>query len=131
MATNPPAAAVPAAPAPRAPRGGSSHFARQAGIRPMKEYPLTKDELWTLGLLQGGSSLFLALAGACFGFYLSTAQTLALEKGSTGKEAVINYWSGIGDAAWWAAGVCGLLALVLFGLSGFKVTSIIRSTRHV
>ncbi len=51
---------------------------RVPGRRPMKEYPVTGEELFTLGIMQGGAAIMLAFSGACFGFYVSTKETIAL-----------------------------------------------------
>lgn len=102
---------------------------RIPGRRPMKEYAVSGEELLTLGILQGGTALFLAFAGACFGFYLSVRQTVDFADKNV-SEATVGWWSGMGDAAFYLAIAAALLGLVLAGLSGLKVFRIMRTTDH-
>lgn len=101
---------------------------RIPGIRTMKEYPLTMDDMLTLGLVQGGSALFLAAAGACIGFWLSIQQTV--DFADKDKAEKIAYWTGLGDAAFWLSIICLLIGLLLFCINGFKVWTIWRDTKH-
>src|SRR5215210_7805267 len=57
-------------------RHRSTGFDKLPGRRPMKEYPLTESDLFSLGLLQGGSSLTLAASGACLGAWTSIKQAV-------------------------------------------------------
>lgn len=102
---------------------------RIPGRRPMKEYPVTGEELLTLGIMQGGAALMLAFAGTCFGFYLSTRQTIDFA-GTEVSQATVGWWSGMGDAAYWLAVVTVGLGLALGALSGFKVRRIMKNTDH-
>ena len=102
---------------------------RVPGRRPMKEYPVTGEELLTLGIMQGGSAIMLAFAGACFGFHLSTEQTIDFA-GKDVSQATVGWWAGMGDAAFYLAIVVALLGITLAVLSGFKVSRIMKATDH-
>jgi hypothetical protein len=101
---------------------------RVPGRRPIKEYPLTKNELWTLGGLQAGSGIAFSLAGICFGQWSSVKEQIAFANGS--RPQVVGYWNGVGDMAWY-----GMIALLIIGvmlliISGFNVVKIIKGTAH-
>ncbi|HET6940573.1 MAG TPA: hypothetical protein VFH89_00275 [Sphingomicrobium sp.] len=102
---------------------------RIPGRRPMKEYPVTGEELLTLGIMQGGAALMLAFAGTCFGFFLSTQQTIDFA-GKEVSQATVGWWEGMGDAALALAIITCLLGIALGVLSGFKVSRIMKNTDH-
>jgi hypothetical protein len=102
---------------------------RIPGRRPMKEYPVNGEELLTLGIMQGGAAILLAFAGACFGFSVSTKETIAFA-GKDVPQATIGWWSGIGDGAFYLAIIVAVLGLALGVLSGLKVRRIMKATDH-
>jgi hypothetical protein len=102
---------------------------RIPGRRPMNEYPVTGEELLTLGIMQGATALLLAAAGTCFGFYLSTKQTIDFA-GKEVSRAIVGWWSGMGDAAFYLAVVTLILGLALGAPSSMKVSRIMRNTDH-
>lgn len=114
---------------PKRRRTSRTSLDRVPGRRAMKEYPVTGEELLTLGILQGGTAVFLAFAGACFGFYLSVRQTIDFA-GKDVPQATVGWWSGIGDGAFYLSIVTVILGFALAGLSGFKVYQIMRKTDH-
>ena len=101
---------------------------RIPGRRPMKEYPLIKSELWTLGGIQAGSAVSFSLAGNCFGLWSSTKQQLAFAKGADPN--VAGYWRGVGDMAFYGMIGLAVIGAALFLLSGFNVLKIIWMTEH-
>ena len=101
---------------------------RIPGRRPMKEYPLSKPELWTLGGIQLGSAVSFSLAGTCFGLWSSTKQQLAFAQGA--KPQIAGYWQGVGDMAFYGMIGLAIIGAALFLLSGFNVLKIIWTTEH-
>ena len=107
----------------------TTRFDRVPGRRPMREYPLTATEIWTLGAVQGASALFFAFSGSMFGFWINIKQTTGMAASDTDKAAMA-YWSGLGDAAFWGSVVLATIALALFGISGFTAWRIMKETDH-
>jgi len=64
-------------PPPRVRRPTGSGFDRQPGRRPMKEYPLTKGELYGLASLGGAATLCFSLGSAAFGYAATITKDMA------------------------------------------------------
>ena len=111
------------------PRGGASGFNRKPGVRQMKEYPLTKSELWTLGGLQAGSALSFSIAGWLTGFYLNARQAVQFAGNDVSRE-VLGQWQGYADMAWYGAAFTWTLGVLLVALGGINVLFIIWNTEH-
>lgn len=99
------------------------------GSRQLKGYTVTGDELLSLGLVQGASSLCFALAGSCFGFWLSVSQSVELTGKDTPATALAK-WQAYGDVAFWVGCVLGLAGVGFMIFSGFKVNKIKNGTIH-
>jgi len=112
---------------PKAPRKKQGMH-RIPGRRPMKEYPLTAGELWTLGGLQAGAALAFGLAGGCFGFWLNLQEAIAFSDHV--EPHVLGYWNGLGTAAICGTVLLGLTGVVLLALSGVTAYNIIKGTLH-
>lgn len=115
-------------PATRPGRRASTFHAR-GGRRIVNAYPLTELELYTLGVIQGASALFFGIAGGALGFWLSVKQSISFAGVDT-PTSVIAYWQGIETAALIAALLFGLLGLLAFVFSGWKVNRIRKETEH-
>lgn len=100
------------------------------GWRTMKGYPVTGDELLTLGLVQGGSAISFALSGSAFGFWLSTKQAIDLASGDVALAAARAKWEAYGDAGWYAAAALAAVGIFLFAISGFRAWRIMKGTNH-
>ncbi|MEI9849529.1 MAG: hypothetical protein WDN24_00145 [Sphingomonas sp.] len=108
--------------------------ARQAGLegamgrRVVKIYPVTSNELWTLGGSQLGAHLFFWLAGVCLG----TGPTGSARSASPAAPTRRNWPSGGCWVTWALAGasLCGLIGTALFLMSAWSVLCILRNTSH-
>jgi hypothetical protein len=94
----------------------------------MKEYPLTKRDLWSLGGLQLGTAVFFSLAGTCLGFWINVRETVAFADKVDPR--VLGQWEGYGSAALVGAITTFLIGVTLLILSGIEVTTIIKETEH-
>ena len=107
-----------------------NHITIVGGSREMKGYPVTGDELLTLGIVQGGSAVCFALAGSTFGFWLSTKQAIDLTASDVALVAERARWEAYGDAGGYASVFLAIAGLVLFGISGFRARRIMKNTNH-
>lgn len=114
----------------KSPRRKPNTLSVRGGRRVMKGYPVTGDELWSLGLVQGGSALAFALAGSAGGFWLSTKQALDLAGSDVGITAQRAAWQAYGNVAFYSAIALAILGIVLFGVSGIRAHRIVRGTVH-
>jgi hypothetical protein len=100
----------------------------RGGKREMKGYALTKQELWTVGGLQGGSAASFSIAGMGFGLWISTQQQIQFA--AAAKPQILGYWQGVADMAFYGMIGFAILGAALFFLSGFNVVKIIKATEH-
>ena len=101
----------------------------QGGRRELKGYTVTEDELISLGLVQGGTSVAFALAGACFGFWLSVQQGVELA-GIDAPTTAIAKWEAFGVVAFWCSVGLAAVGLGFLMFSGWRVRKIKRKTIH-
>lgn len=106
------AAGVPVenAPTPQRRKQKRTSLDRIPGRRPMKEYPLTEDDLDTIGLLQGSATIAFGAAGTCFGLFLSVRMAIDFA-GSGISQRTMGWWAGLAFGA--------LAAAILLAAAGF------------
>lgn len=112
------------------PRKKPNFLTVKGGRREMKGYTVTGAELWTLGLVQGGSAISFALAGSAFGFWISTRQAIDLAANDTALGAKRAAWEAYGNVGFYGAIALAVLGVVLFGISGFHAWKIAKATIH-
>jgi hypothetical protein len=112
----------------RGPPGGASYFDRKPGVRELREYPITAEELESLGLLHAGSTAAFTFAGACFGFWLNGVQTAALSVGVKLEE--LAYWNALHTVALGLSIISVAIGLVLYLKRGSQLSKIKKSTTH-
>ncbi len=98
------------------------------GRRVVKIYPVTSNELWTLGGSQLGAHLFFWLAGVCLGYWSDGKREVGLASGADPQE--LAFWRLLGDMALAGASLCGLIGTALFLMSAWSVLCILRNTSH-
>ena len=96
----------------------------------MKGYTVTVAELWTLGLVQGGSALSFAIAGSAIGFWVSTKQAVDLASSDAAIALRRAQWEAYGDVGFFIAIGFGIIGIALFGISGFQAYRITEATIH-
>jgi hypothetical protein len=107
---------------------GGSGFDRMPGRRPMKEYPLTKGELYGLGTLGGAATLCFSLGSAAFGYAAAITKDMAFA--SNVPEKIIVYYSTMRDFAFYGSFGLFAVGLVLIVAGGIRVRQIIAETDH-
>lgn len=94
----------------------------------MKAYPITEDELETLGLLQAGSTASFSLASFLGSFCLSVKQGIAFADKS--KPSAQQWWDGIATGAGWFALALALLGAYLIWRGRTKIGKLKKDTSH-
>lgn len=94
----------------------------------MKEYPLTKSELYGLASLGGSATLCFSLGSAAFGYAAAITKDMAFS--SNVPEKIIVYYSTMRDFAFY--GSFGLFAIgaILVIVGGIRVRQIVAETTH-
>lgn len=98
------------------------------GRREMKGYTVSEDELGSLALLQGGSTLSFAAASALSGFWISVTQNVAFADHV--PAAVQSYWEGLATAALIASIAFAALGSFLVVRGYIRVSRIKKGTIH-
>lgn len=113
---------------PKKSRRRPSTYIVHGGRREVKAYPLTEDDLTRLGLVQGGATFFISLAGVLLGFWLNITQSIAFS--SSTPQAIITFWDGLRIASLVTALVSALLGGLL-AYSGWSTIGRIKNeTTH-
>ena len=113
---------------PIAPPGGASHLTAEGGVRQMKCYAVTEDELETLGLLQYSATACFSTASGLVGFAVSISQNMAFANGVAPN--VQGFWGGLKIAAFVGAAIASIVGTVLVIRGRSKVSKIKRDTIH-
>ena len=105
-----------------------SGLRRIPGVRPMKEYPLTKGDMRDLAKTGAAATGFFAISSACFGYMVNLAKDLALAQNVPDK--VAGFW----NAIWWGT-LAGSIIFALLGIVAvidgrIRLREIERETRH-
>jgi hypothetical protein len=123
-----PTSGPPRPPRARRPKHGST-IPIVGGEREVKAYPVTEDELSSLGLLQATTTAVFSLSSGLGGFWISIKQNLAFA--DKVDPSIRSYWEAMGFAA-------GCVAIFLFVVGGAliylnftKVGKIKKGTKHV
>lgn len=98
------------------------------GIRTAKGYPLTKDELISLGGIGAGTTAAFTVGSFSLQYYLDVGLNLALAQGI--PEKVQAYYEAARGSSLWIAVAFYVLGVVLFVAGGLKVIGIMRQTKH-
>lgn len=96
------------------------------GTAKMKSYPVTKGELFTVGGLGFGASIFFSAGAACISFSVDTQKDLDLTTGV--KPEVFAYWDAMKDTAIYGGIVAACLGLALLIIGALNINSIIKRT---
>jgi len=94
----------------------------------MKEYPLTKGELYNLGTIGGLSAVFFSLATGLFGFATTITKDIAFS--SSVPETVIVYYSTLRDFAFYGSAFSAFVGVIFLVAGGLRVRQIIKETMH-
>lgn len=102
---------------------------RIPGRRPMREYPLTEDDLDTIGLLQGAAAISFGASGTCFGLFLSVR--MAVDFAGNGVSATkISWWAGLSAGALIVAAALFVAGWLLRGQGKTRINRIKQETVH-
>ena len=102
---------------------------RIPGRRPMKEYPLTEDDLDTIGLLQGSAAVAFGAAGTCLGLFLSIRMAIDFA-GDGVAPTKVAWWAGLGIGALVVAVALFAAGLMFRHQGKTRVNSIKEHTTH-
>ena len=116
---------------PRSPRRSTSTKVRnQGGVRTVKWYSVSQQELVSLAALQGMAALFAAVGTFFVGVWLSTKQGLEMAAPGDISAATKASWETVEVLCGIGAIGCGCLFVVFLGLNGLHVMKIHRDTHH-
>lgn len=93
----------------------------------MNDYPVSKDELWTLGGLGLGATLAFSSAAGLLGFFVDTKKDLELAQGIPPE--TVAYWRAREDDALILMVGCLVAGVLFFAFGALKVRHIINSTK--
>jgi hypothetical protein len=125
--TSTPAAASAGTPSRRRAQTGSG-FVRMPGRRPMKEFPLTKTELYGLASIGGFATLCFSGGSAALSYASTVTKDIAFS--SNVSEKVISYYSGLRDVAFYGSFGLFFVGIVALAAGGLLARSIINETKH-
>jgi hypothetical protein len=98
------------------------------GTRYEKGYPLTKDDLLSLGGLGLGTTAFFSVASASLSYYVNTGVNMALAQGV--PKEVLGYYEGTRHWSLAVAIGCAVIGVAMFLTGGWRVLGIIKRTLH-
>jgi hypothetical protein len=94
----------------------------------MKEYPLTKTELYGLASVGGFATLCFSGASAAMGYASTVTKDIAFS--SNVPEKVISYYSALRDVAFYSSLGLFLLGILAIAAGGLLARAIIKETTH-
>ncbi len=119
-----PSEGKPTKPVRRAPSG----LRRLPGRRPMKEYPLTEIELWSMSGLGIFATIFFSFATFLLGLYVSSKESVDLAIGV--KSEILAHWNTTSNLCLIGAIFMIFLMLLDLIIFGLAVSKIISGTHH-
>lgn len=95
----------------------------------MKEYPLTKGELYGLASLGGMATFCFSVGSGLFGSSFNIAKDIAFASKDV-PEKIIVYYMTVSQFQFWGAIGLFVLGVVLLAAGGVRVSRIINETIH-
>ncbi len=111
-------------------RSTSTKVTHLGGVRTVKWYSVSAQELTSLVALQGLATFFAALGPFMAGAWLSTKQALEMAPADALSPAIRGAWETFCTISGWSAVTSGGLFVLFCAINGLHVWSIYRGTKH-